>query len=96
MTNDNENIDWDVEEGWTECILGRSGTTDTTVSISPDGNEVHIFGVLYLDEQEQILQKMKELQLYYQNSKSEADLSCQDDHGYTRDDEDWFFDDKDD
>lgn len=57
-----EMIDWDIEEGWTECLLGRAETTDTTVSISPDGKEVHIFGIVYFAEQEQILTKMKALQ----------------------------------
>lgn len=55
-------IDWDIEEGWTECELRRVEGSYTTVSISPDGSEVHIYGMLYFNEQEKILSKMKELQ----------------------------------
>jgi len=53
-------------------------------------------GAFDTSDLEQILSKMKELQSNSQNSPSDADLSCQDELGYTRDDEDWFFDDKDD
>jgi len=57
-----EEINWNIEEVWSECTLGRLETADTSASISPDGDEVHIYGVIYFDEQEQILSKMKELQ----------------------------------
>ena len=53
-------LNWEVEQGFHECDK-RDGKD--TVSVYPDGSKVFIHGDFDLTEIEQILSKMKELQL---------------------------------